>query len=260
MSLMNPTRACRWLLLPLFSLSAIKAHTSEPTYFHKDVKICSAKDLNLNKCFTDSANQMLKHLVKGIRKLNAVPMDPLCIPNISLGKNNTLIPTLAFNLNNTLREGWRDAVVIRSVINPKRHEFNIVIRIPRYNMRGTCDLFGSIIGIPVEGSGDVDITFFNMTNDMKMRGHLEERNAQEFLVIDDFQQRTDIVKLKVHLENVFNSTEISNATNNLLNQNNLAILDVGRSTINEIWGAMHWGLIQRIFDNVPYAAMFRDLD
>ncbi|GLH12056.1 Protein takeout [Gryllus bimaculatus] len=248
------------LVLLLFTLGAINAVGSERTYFPSDVTICSTKDPNFNKCFTDSANKMLKHLSKGSRELNAVPMQPLRVPLMRLRRNNKLLPTLAFNFTNTIHEGWKDAVVLRSNIKPKDREFNMIINIPRYRWHGLYDVTGSITGIPMEGSGNMDCTFINMTNDIHMRGHLKERNAQEFFVIDDFRQKTTVDNLMLKFDNLFNDTKLSDTTNKLLSVNSPNLLDEGSGVRDKLWGEMHAGLMQRIFDRVPFKVMFPDLD
>ncbi|GLG99884.1 Takeout/JHBP like protein, partial [Gryllus bimaculatus] len=175
---------------------------------------------------------------------------------MSLQRNNNLLPTLAFNLTDSVHEGWKDAVVLHSKANPKERKFKLVINIPRYRFSGPYDVTGSIIGIPLEGSGDMNCTFYNMTNDILMRGHLEERFAQEYFVIDDFHQKTHVDKMTVYLGNLFNDPKLTEATNKLLNENNRAVIDEASDVLNEVWGAVHAGLMQRIFRRVPYRVMF----
>ncbi|KAK7866076.1 hypothetical protein R5R35_013574 [Gryllus longicercus] len=180
---------------------------------------------------------------------------------MKLARNNSIAPTLALNYTDTVHEGWKNAVMLRSEINPKDGRFNIVIRIPQYRVQGRYQITGSIIGIPLEGSGHFEATGINMTNDMLMQGHLQERRGEKFFVIDDFSQKTHLDTMSVYLYNLFNNTRLANATNRLLNENHRAILDgEGGKLVNVLWGKLHEGLIQRIFDKVPYRIMFPDLD
>ncbi|GLH12309.1 Uncharacterized protein GBIM_17044 [Gryllus bimaculatus] len=102
------------ILLLWWGLEVSCDNSSNTSYFPPDVKICSAKDPKLDECFTNSANKMLKHLAHGIRHLNAVPMDPLHLPILSLERNNPIFPSLAFNITNTVHRGWKDVVMLRS--------------------------------------------------------------------------------------------------------------------------------------------------
>ncbi|GLG99886.1 Takeout, isoform B [Gryllus bimaculatus] len=203
---------------------------------------------------------MLKHLIQGLRILNAVPIDPLNIPLISIAKNNSFVPTLAFNYTDVTYEGWKDAVVLRSEINPKDNDFHMVIKIPRYVMRCLYDVTGSIVGIPLEGSGNLTLIFYNLTNDMHLRGHQNVRNGQEFLVIDDFVQKSLMDQVHFNLSNVFNDAKRTEITNRLLNSNSKAVVQAGIGIIDHVWGRIHGGLMQKIFDKVPYRAMFPDVD
>ncbi|KAK7871106.1 hypothetical protein R5R35_010468 [Gryllus longicercus] len=248
------------VLLLWWGLNVSCDNSSNTSYLPPDVKICSAKDPKIDECFTNSANKMLKHLADGIPRLNAVQMEPLHFPLLSLERNNSIFPSLAFNISNTVHRGWKDVVVLRSKVNPNAHELFFVLYAPQYFVGGKYEITGSIIGIPTEGTGDMDVYFENCTLSVTVRGRLEDRNGEEYYVIVDAFQHSYYEKFQVDFKNLFNNTALTAVTNKVINYSYRPVLDALTPAIDQVFAVIYGPLAQRIFDRVPYRQLFTDLD
>ncbi|GLH08852.1 Protein of unknown function [Gryllus bimaculatus] len=112
---------------PIVASSPTNATRKKPQ-LPRSVKVCSAKDPELDICFRESANKMLKFILPGSRRLGLVRLEPLLVPSVQLPRGNGLMPGLALNLSDSRQMGWARASLLDARAVPKNSRFAVTFQ------------------------------------------------------------------------------------------------------------------------------------
>jgi len=220
-----------------------------------------------NDCLPRTINEILRKSKKGIAELNLPPTDPLYIPTLSIiqGPESSISINLHFKDINFY--GISDAIVSKTIGFEKKllpgSKYEVHARIPRVEMIAKYNIAGRVLVLPITGNGKSNLTLSNVDIKVKFAPTLIEKNGKQHINIpaNKFKLAFDTTRMYLKLDNLFNGDKALGDTMNMfLNENWKDILQELKPAVREAFAQVLTGLINPVFEKIPYEELFSDSD
>ncbi|XP_013109443.2 protein takeout [Stomoxys calcitrans] len=206
-------------LLSAWTIIEAAPSSGKRTRLPSFLKVCRRSDPQLNKCARNSLYALKDRLEYGIPELYIPPLEPLIIPEIKMNQD-----TGAVYLKSTYRNvelyGMSKFNIKSFNIDPSKMKFTTVMHFPNLTMNADYDIDGKIMMMPMEGSGQCNANFTDVTMTTVISGEREKKNGKTYLKVRDIKVNYKVDRVKIHLKNLFNGDKaLGDRMNEFLNEN-----------------------------------------
>lgn len=159
---------------------------------------------------------------EGIRQLGLPPLDPWHVPEMSITIGNGEPFKVSFTSRDTNTYGFSRLKIhgVRAELDdPKRISIEADFTNDKIYIEGDYEAEGTISDYPILGKGTFNVSMTDVSGIFKLRGHLIQRDGDEFLLIDRATMRPDVGNLTMGMTNENNKyPELTNLFIGLVNQ------------------------------------------
>ncbi|XP_075975381.1 circadian clock-controlled protein daywake-like [Anticarsia gemmatalis] len=167
-------------------------------------------------CYTKSSQQLYDMSIAGDPSMNIESLDPVYHKQI-----NGQFAIIEYRMLNTSVEGFRNCHVVESELSLKKNTLVFEMSCPYVVMIGRYDISGTLIAVPIEGSGDLILKCKNyhifVESDVTVN---EGKDGHKHIQIKKFKATGDLRGgMKAQLTNLFNgsSKELADAAMSFAN-------------------------------------------
>nr|ATU82763.1 secreted Juvenile haemolymph binding protein-like protein [Pristhesancus plagipennis] len=211
-----------FLILTSFAIIARAAVLKNGIHIPTYAQICRRSQKNFDDCLKGSLQTLIQKIGKdGIPAINLPPLDPWKVEQFHVkNSGDPLKIGLTFTNSNTHGFSNIKILALRSNFNnPKQIELDVDFHNKQVLVNGNYLAEGYISDLPIHGKGKYSGTISNVTGTLKIRGHIVQRDGEEFLQIDRSIMRPTIGDMKIQMSNENNKyPELNNLLVSLLNQ------------------------------------------
>ncbi|XP_070496794.1 protein takeout-like [Chironomus tepperi] len=207
-----------------------------------NIQTCHRNDPHISDCIVRSVTALLPRLATGdLGGGFKVPsLEPFVLKEISFGEENGLKVQL-FNIN---VHGTTKFHVEKLRINVKDLKFDVLIALPKLDVKGKYKMVFNFLGAPVLSDGDLYTQFSGAKIRASMKGHRYLKNGKEYVKFEPFGIKFDRgVVSDLKITNLFNGNKVLGEIVHALLRNNPDFV------IKNIYPSLESNLSQ-IFTNV----------
>ncbi|XP_069685817.1 protein takeout-like [Periplaneta americana] len=216
-------------------------------------KTCPRDAPNLDECTRAAVEDALtKTLYKGDPSLGILPLDPLAITTLAIGRGTGSV-NIDITFNNLKVYGLKNLSVAKFHHNVEEYTITAEAIVPDLRLEGDYDMEGKILLLPVTGKGKSTISFSDLKAVVKLVGEPFTKNNQKFIKITVFDVQMFPKKMQMHFDNLFNGDQALGKTmNKLLNDNWEIVMADMRPGIEAALEQVFTTISNQIYTNVPY--------
>jgi len=188
-----------------------------PEYLH----ICRKSDPHLIDCMKTSIEVIRPFVVRGIPALDVPSIDPIDIGDLLVsetarsGSNGVQITA------KDIKTYGASSFILRSLeVIDYGNLYNVEVFFPLLHVEGTYDINGSVLLLPIQGTGRFTGNFTDCTGNVRLQFAKKPVNGQDLVQIKKFQIKIKVGKGTIKLYNLFNGDKVlGDAINSVINQN-----------------------------------------
>ncbi|KAJ9577458.1 hypothetical protein L9F63_005959 [Diploptera punctata] len=233
-------------------------HLPEQAFASSYFNICHKTEPEFTKCVLDTLQELKPKLIKGIPELDIVPIDPMHIPRMEINQAQGPLQFKSAYSN----------ITVYGLGDTKIHSFSMDIEnlilytnasVPFMRFQCNYELEGKVLLLPVKGNGDAEFNFTDVFVSGAMKGKLEKRNGEDYLLVNDINFDTEMKNSHVQLNNLFNGDKVlGEATNKVFNENWREIFVTYKHIVEEAVGELSKNLANKVFIKFPFKELYPD--
>lgn len=141
--------------------------------------------------------------------------------------------------------------------DPSTSKYEVYATVPKITINGKYKVEGRILLLPIQGNGNADLIFDNVSLIIKYKPKVLVKNGKQYIQTERFNLDFDTSRLHMKLENLFNGDKaLGDNMNQFLNENWRDILNELKPAITFAVEEILKGIINRIFLKLPYIELF----
>ncbi|CAD7093430.1 unnamed protein product [Hermetia illucens] len=225
--------------------------------FPKDIPQCKNDD---QSCLQQAIDEVVHNHFSGHRGLHLIPIDPLKIRSMLIAQNSESPVSITLKFTEFLLIGFKNMKVYSSSGFKKdimNSNFEVDVKIPSLVLTGPYEIKGRVLVLPITGHGQSNLTLENVDAKIKLLGHPETKDGEEYFHLTKVKLDFDITRLRVNFENLFNGDKALGDNMNLfINENWKEIFAEINQSIAEAISEVLLIAIQGPFSAIPYRKLF----
>ncbi|KAB0799912.1 hypothetical protein PPYR_07792 [Photinus pyralis] len=195
----------------IVALSAVALSKKLPDNF----QICTHSDPKINECLKSAIQSALVQLRGGIAEIDAVPIDPMFIPNISVNRSQLAIGMAnlrIFNMTNSVIES------VKASITNKRFRALLVIKSAEVKVTMDFSLVGKLLFLNLNSGGKGEMLMKNAVIGISLNGGLT--NDRQHYMLNTFAFKLNPESMTFYLDGLFGGQKaINDEVLKVLNEN-----------------------------------------
>ncbi|KAJ3617950.1 hypothetical protein MTP99_005991 [Tenebrio molitor] len=235
-------------------LGCLCACAKLPSTFKK----CNRKQSDFNDCFFKAVEHAIKQLNVPMKEIGLPNLDPLYVPQMSVGAGNS---AAAFeqNYNNITLTGFTKNECTKIEINFDAKTMHVECGTPEILMAFDYEFKGRILVLPINGKGPGSVTIINSKNSLTFKFEEYVKKGQKYMKVVESKFKWTPEKLVVKLENLFGDDKALNDNINQVFNDNWKELndDVGPS-YDEAFGKIFGSIANDFFGRISTSELFGD--
>lgn len=244
-------RHCSVLLLACLGLS--QAALPLPPY----ITPCARSDPNFNACALKSGKKAFASVIKGDRKYNVPPLDPLKIKEIKVADGGDRQVGLTLIIKDADLFGFGNSDLRKTDFDFKKQKVSQEMFVPRTELISKYEVKGRVLLLPIIGNGDLNLTLVNykMTYDFDFT--VEPRNGNNFMVLKNTRATVTPERAYLRLTNLFNGDKtLGDQMNIFLDENWKEVFTELSPAIFTAFDELITSIMNGIATSVPYEVFF----
>ncbi|XP_076270147.1 circadian clock-controlled protein daywake-like [Rhynchophorus ferrugineus] len=239
------TAAC----LCLAAASDIKSSYSLPSY----ISPCNKTDPNIHKCVEANIEALRPNLKEGVPSLFIPALDPLVIPPTCVNEEDQVKVTFKdIHIYHA-----SDFALDQFDIDLVNHEVNLTIVFPLLRIKSTYSVNGKFLVVTFDESGPADGNYTNFRVFLGLKGSPYIENGEQHLKWEKETINTTVGESHVVLDKLFgNHTDITDKTNNLINENIQVIINDLQPVIQGVVSDFIFGIVNKLFSYYSVKQLF----
>ncbi|XP_069685818.1 protein takeout-like [Periplaneta americana] len=215
-------------------------------------KTCARDDPNLDECTRVAVQDAVRTLVNGEPSLGILPLDPLEITTLVIGRGTGSV-NVDLKFSNLKVYGIKNSSMSKLHHNLDEYTITADSATPELRIEADYEADGKVLLLPVRGKGKSTIIFSDLKALLKQVGEPFTKNNKKYLRTTAFDVQLFPKKMKMHFENLFNGDEkLGKAMNKLLNDNWEVVMADVRPGLEEGLEQVLTTISNQIYTNVPY--------
>ncbi|XP_066598655.1 protein takeout-like [Prorops nasuta] len=220
------------------------------------IKPCRRNDPDLNRCITNSIEQLRGKLAEGIPELESPPIEPLHLKEVRLLRGPAGA-RLDVNLSDIVVTGPSNFKVRDLKADPENVVFTFKVSFTKLNFRAKYEMNTRVLLLQFIGAGDLTGEFLGYDSDVVMKAKKVFRNNDTYLSFDKMRIRIKIGKANIHLSNLFNGDPVLGAAGNeVLNSNSELFVDELRPVLEASLAELFTNVANKITKSFTYNELF----
>ncbi|XP_002072881.3 protein takeout [Drosophila willistoni] len=222
---------------------------------------CSVMD---DQCVAKGVRHVLKNYAKsGIKDLGLVPLDPLHIKKMNMGKNANSPVSIDLKFHEVDLVGLQNAN-IKSVSGFSRDltkPIELVMEVPEIAFQGPYAVEGRVLILPIVGKGSSKIVLTNCQIVGKLKFKAVSKDEHHtFADLIDVKLLINPAHVSYKLDGLFNGDKaLSDNMHVLINENWQDIYNELRGSISEALSLIIKAVLNRVFNKLPLEELFLDV-
>ncbi|XP_031345531.1 uncharacterized protein LOC116172455 [Photinus pyralis] len=205
---------------------------------------------------TNSANELIPHLVHGIPELNFPPIDPMRFSNLSVTVGESSINIKA-ELRDIVVEGLKDMKFIESKLDFDTGIFENKIVIPRINVKCQYHFSGHILLFEIDGGAQAELNANDISATLTKFGNYHTKNGIKYIKFGKSDVKVDAKDVSVRFDDLFRNNELLTQTvNQAINDNIQTLKEELDSLIGKTIEEVIFKGYLKIFDQLPFDVLF----
>ncbi|XP_046979721.1 protein takeout-like [Schistocerca americana] len=239
-------------------LLALGAAAAAPAQLPPELKTCKQTDPQYNDCLKNALQGALPSLSKGIRSLEAQPIDPLTITSLSISEEKDKPVAINLDFSNFQITGISSAIIDSFEMTPGSYDMKIKAHTTGpLTLTGKYKIDGKVLVLPIQGEGDCKLIADNIDALLDLKGVPLEKDGHTHADIKDFKFSFETKKMTFDFSNLFNGDKaLGDNMNKFLNENWEEILKELKPSIEEAFGLAFKDIANNVFHKVPYTDVF----
>uniref|UniRef100_A0A336MHV1 CSON000204 protein n=1 Tax=Culicoides sonorensis TaxID=179676 RepID=A0A336MHV1_CULSO len=240
----------------IFLLVLVLNHKSQAQFPSNIIERCVVHD---NNCLKDAIQHVLKNYPTGVKQLGLRSIDPLKVEklDINIGKNSPI--NMNLNFKNTELLGLSQSV-IKSVTGFEKEigsRIDIKGFTPTINLVGDYKISGSILLVPVVGSGPSNITLTNTDYTLKFLPKLTTKNGKTYVEIEKCKLKLNTKRVHHNFSNLFNGDVVLGENmNRIMNENWELIWSNNQPAVEESMSYIMKNVLNDVFATTSFDDLF----
>ncbi|XP_047098153.1 protein takeout-like [Schistocerca piceifrons] len=232
---------------------ALLSHLATAAKLPASFKRCKAGDPQLGGCMKEAIKVAVGELAKGAPSLGVLPIDPLAISALSIGRGSGPVD-VSLDFKDLTIHGLSSAVIETASFDTKTLSLDMQTRFPGpVSLLGQYRIDGKVLVLPITGEGRCNLTFADLTTTAKIRAEKVVKDGQTYGRVLSFGFSLQPQRLHMDFENLFNGDKaLGDNMNKFLNENWQEILKELQPAVEEAFGATFKEIVNRIYQRVPY--------
>ncbi|XP_067005499.2 protein takeout [Anabrus simplex] len=236
--------------------AAVLYATIEAAKFPPNLKICHQNDANFDECLKIAVQDALKKLKHGNPTLGLLPLDPLKITTLDLGKSTGPV-NIGLRFDNVTMHGISESIIKVQKSNLSDYHLYAESLTPRLKMEANYEMDGRVLLLPIRGKGKSVITLMDLQTHLTQQGERLEKNGNVYMNEVDFDVKMEPAAMEVQFNNLFNGdVALGNNMNKFLNENWRDVLKELKPGLESALGQLFKNLANRFFLKVPFNEVF----
>ncbi|XP_069681787.1 protein takeout-like isoform X2 [Periplaneta americana] len=228
------------------------------TYIHPPyLTPCARSDPNFNACALQSGKKAVASVIKGDRKYNVPPLNPLRIKEIKVTDGGGQRVGLTLILKDADIFGMMDSDIRKTDFDFKNQTVSYEMFLPRAEVLGKYEVNGRILILPINGNGDINITMVNSKVTYDHDFTIEPKNGNNYMVQKNPRASVFPERAYFHMTNLFNGDKtLGKQMNIFLDENWKDVFTELSPAIFTAFTEMITTIISGIASSVPYEVAF----
>ncbi|XP_044744017.1 circadian clock-controlled protein daywake-like [Chrysoperla carnea] len=209
------------IFLSLFIISTFITQLNAANFVTPEYVIpCNKSDPDINACILGSFNHLRPYLIRGIPDIQVPSIEPMIIPRLVMENNAGAVRVKALFVNNTIF-GSSNYTIQSLNADIDTWRINIILSLPRIEVKGKYEVIGQILLFPVRSKGDFWAAFGDVSAKVELFGKIvKNKENVRFMKIDNLLVDFKLQKSKFKIRDQVNHANvIGQAMNQFLNQN-----------------------------------------
>ncbi|XP_023176516.1 circadian clock-controlled protein [Drosophila hydei] len=248
-----------WFFVALGYVESLKYYTEKPPY----IESCRIKEPDFTNCSTHSIQGFLNEVIKGIPEIEESfgPIDPMKQDQLTFTQADSDVASISANLTDLVIRGFGKMIVKESKVNIKDFSWQDKIYLPRMRLDGKYKMVGSVLIIPLHGSGNIFIEIDDLDILLKAKTRLYEKGGYTFYNVTDVSVKVKVGHVRTYLDNLFNghSKEVEQTTNQFFNDNWRDFFETFRPLIVGTLERTMLDLLRKMFSVMPANFFVEDI-
>ncbi|KAL5284337.1 to.2 family protein [Megaselia abdita] len=209
-------------------------------------------------CIKDAANLILRERSHGVEELNLVDLNPLSTGEIVIRGSKGGMVDVDVRFSKSFITGLQNVYVesISGFGEDMVGPHVVKLQSDSNSLVGDYVISGSVLYVPIWGSGKSNMTFYNPRYTLTFHGEPKERDGKAYMSFHDFKVDFSLSRLYIRASNLFNNGFLSDNMNRQLNANWQIIYSELKQPISNEISRVFRKLLDGVFQNEPYNELF----
>uniref|UniRef100_A0A182NFB0 Haemolymph juvenile hormone binding protein n=1 Tax=Anopheles dirus TaxID=7168 RepID=A0A182NFB0_9DIPT len=217
------------------------------------MEICYRDSPELSSCIKNTIQRMLPEMHTGIESLGFPSLDPYVSKSTYIDyKRNQMSASLHVKNAKTFGMGSAQILDVRAAATDKSMNLAVDVRFPEIVMEGFFKGEGRFNSIKLASKGYFNNTMTDVTTTWTMAGQVQERDGEEYLVIESFDMTPEVGNMKIFATGLFPDPELNTIALEFVNQYWPMIYKELLPNSRQVWEPVMVELVNKIFARVPY--------
>ena len=225
------------------------ANAEVPSY----IKVCGARNPNLNECILNSVAALGDKLRKGIPELDVPSSDPLTIDKV------VLLDTPSFKATGTnIKLYWPATYQVKMLhVNLEKHDFDMELFFDEVKLEAMYAVDARIL-VPIKGSGPIKINAKDVTVKMKATHSMVERGGKKYIYFSSVKTHLSLKKYTVDFKMDNFDKTLQEAVTQALGHSHEEIMEAVRPNLEKAISERCLTFANNIFKHFTYDELFPD--
>uniref|UniRef100_A0A8D9BPB8 Protein takeout n=1 Tax=Cacopsylla melanoneura TaxID=428564 RepID=A0A8D9BPB8_9HEMI len=223
------------------------------------VKPCRIKDGPVDDCIARRIAEAQPNVINGYPKARIPKLDPLTVTSIAVDTGSKQVG-LSLKLYDCLIYGLKSAVFYKAHVDFEKKHYDLYWRNERLMVLGQYVMDGKVLLLPIQGTGDGNVTLTDVTGDFRFDYELIPKKGLNVAKITNSSMTFTVGKAYFDLKNLFNGDKYLGAQmNNFLNENYAEVIREFGPAVGDAFNQVFRSIMQGGFDLVPIETAYPDL-
>ncbi|XP_057337489.1 uncharacterized protein LOC130675684 isoform X1 [Microplitis mediator] len=222
------------------------------------IKACKKSDPDINKCITNTIENLRIKLSNGIPELDAPAIEPLVLKHVRLVRGPEGA-RLDVNLTDIQVKGPSTFKIREFKADVDDVTFTFKVSFGVLSFRGKYQINARLLLLRLAGSGDITGNFTGYDSDVTLHAEKVVKNNEVYLNFEKMKLVIRIGKADIYLSNLFGGDPILGpASNQILNANSNLLLDEIRPVLETALSDLFTDVANKVTNSFTYNELFPD--